>query len=287
MFRTIAVGVGDVQAGRDAIALAARLRAPGDAVALVHIQVVTGRPAPDSGAVVAAAKRLTALDRLTQLADEFAIEAEVACVEARSVRHGLHEFARSQNADLLVVRASHLDELGRDFIGDNTKAVLENAPCPVAVAPAGYLARARAMTRIGVAYHGSAGSEQALALARTLATERGAELSAFEAVSPPLYARDPPNVAGVSGQRAAAPRQRIAALGGLEPDRRTGDPVEELGRYERSVDLLVIGTHEHEPIDQLLGASTFQQLADDPSVPLLVLPRPSVADRRARAIGRG
>jgi nucleotide-binding universal stress UspA family protein len=287
MFRTIVIGLRDVQTGRDAIALAREVRVAGDAVTLLHVQVVTGRPAPDSGAVIDAAKRLTALDRLMQLAGEFAIDAEVACIEARSVRDGLHDFARSQNADLLVVRTSHLDELGRDFVGDNTKRVLEDAPCAVAVAPAGYFARARAITRIGVAYGGSAGSEQALALARTLAAERGAELSAFEAVSTPLYAHDPANVAGEWGQRAAAARQRIAALGGLEPDARTGDPVEELGRYERSVDLLVIGAHKYGPIDQLLGGSTSQQLADDASVPLLVLPGPPVADRRARAIRRG
>jgi nucleotide-binding universal stress UspA family protein len=286
MFRTIVVGVRDVEAGRDAIALAARLRAPEDAVALLHVEVVTGRPAPDSGAVVGATKRLTSLDRLTQLADEFAIEAEVAYIEAPSVRHGLHEFVRSRNADQLVVRASHLDELGRDFVGDDTKAVLEDAPCAVAVAPAGYFARARPITRIGVAYDGSAGSEQALALARKLAAERGAELSAFEAVSAPPYAHDPTNISREWGQRAAAARQRIAGLGGLEPDARTGDPVEELGRYERSVDLLVIGAHKYGPIDQLLGGSTSQQLADDPSVPLLVLPVPSVADRRAPAIRR-
>jgi nucleotide-binding universal stress UspA family protein len=282
MFKTIVVGVRDVEAGRDAVALAARLRAPEDAVALLHVQVVTGRPAPDSGAVVGAAKRLTALDRLTQLADEFAIGAEVACTEARSVRHGLHEFARRQNADLLVVRASHLDELGRDFIGDDTKDLLDDAPCTVAVAPAGYLARARPIARIGVAYDGSAGSSQALALARTLAAERGAELSAFEAVSAPAYAHDPADIAGEWGQPAAAARQRLAALGGLEPDARTGDAVDELARYERSVDLLVIGAHTYGPIDHLLRASVSQQLADDPAAPLLVLPPPSVSHRRAR-----
>lgn len=286
MFRNIVVGVRDVQAGRDAIALAARLRAPEDAVTLLHVDVVTGRPAPDSGGVVGAAKRLTSLDRLTRLADEFAIEAEVAYIEAPSVRHALHEFVRRRNGDLLVVRASHLDELGRDFVGDDTKAVLGDAPCPVAVASAGYFTRARAMTRIGVAYDGSAGSEQALALARTLAAERGDELSAFKAVSAQFHADDPANVTGEWGQPAAAARQRMAALGGLEPEARTGDPLEELGRYERSVDLLVIGAHKYGPIDHLLG-SLSQQLAEDPSVPLLVLPMRSVADRRAPAIRRG
>ena len=287
MFRTIVVGVREVQDGRDAIALAARLRAPGDAVALLHVEVVTARPAPDSGAVVRAAKRLTALDRLTQLADEFAIDAEAACTEARSVRRGLHEFARRENADLLVVRASHLDELGRDFIGDDAQAVLEDAPCAVAVAPAGYFERAQAISRIGVAYDGSAGSDQALALARTLADERGAELSAFQAVAARLDAQDPMNVAGGSEEPATAARQRIAALGGVRPDARSGDAVEELARYERSVDLLVIGAHEYGPIDHLLGASVSQQLADDPAAPLLVLPPPPARHRRVRAGRRG
>ncbi len=287
MFKTIVVGVRDVHTGRDAIALAARLRAPEDAVALFHVQVVTGRPAPDSGAVVGAAKRLTALDRLTQLADEFMIAADVAYIEARSVRHGLHEFARRRNADLLIVRASHLDELGRDFIADDTKELLDDAPCAVAVAPVGYLARAQPITRVGVGYDGSAGSEQALAMARTLAAEHGAELSAFEAVSPPAYAHDLLDVAGEWGQSAADARQRLAALGGPEPDARTGDAVDELARYERSVDLLVIGAHKYRPIDHLLRASVSQQLADDPAAPLLVLPAPAVSPRRARASGRG
>lgn len=283
MFKAIVVGVGDVEAGRDALALAVMLRAPEDEVALLHVQAVIGRPAPDSGAVVSAAKRLTALDRLTQLADEFAIEAEVAYIEARSVRHGLHEFARQKNVDLLVVGASHRDELGRDFVGDDTKELLEDAPCAVAVAPAGYLARARPITRIGVVYDGSAGSDQALALTRTLGTERGAELSAFAGVSAPAYAHEPADIAGEWRQRAAAARQRLAALGGLEPDARSGDAVAELARYKRSVDLLVIGAHKGGPIDYLLRASVFQQLADDPATPLLVLSPPSVSHRRVRS----
>ena len=286
MFRNTVVGVSDDRAGRDAIALARTLRGGENEVTLLHVQLVVGRPAPDSGAVMNAAKRRTTLERLTRLADECAISARVSCIEAGSVRDGLHAFARCHNADLLVVSASHLDELGRDFIGDDTNAVLDDAPCAIAVAPAGYLARAKPITKIGVAYNGSGASEQALALARTLAAERGAELSAFEAVGAPMYAHDPANVAGESGRRAAAARQRVAALGGVEPEARTGDTVEELARYGRSVDLLVIGAHESRPIDRFLGESISQQLADNPAVPLLVLPRPSVAHPQARTFRR-
>ena len=109
MFRNTVVGVSDDRAGRDAIALARTLRGGENEVTLLHVQLVVGRPAPDSGAVMNAAKRRTTLERLTRLADECTINARVACIEAGSVRDGLHEFARRHNADLLVVSASHLD----------------------------------------------------------------------------------------------------------------------------------------------------------------------------------
>jgi nucleotide-binding universal stress UspA family protein len=127
MFEDVAVGVRGDQAGRDAIALAKELVSPQAGLALVHVHVVTSRPAPDSGAVRDAEHCRYALARLTALRAESAIEAEASCVEARSVRRGLHEFASGQHADLLVVSTSHLDELNRDFVGDDTREVLQSS----------------------------------------------------------------------------------------------------------------------------------------------------------------
>jgi nucleotide-binding universal stress UspA family protein len=278
MFENVVVGIrDDGAAARDAIALSRELVSRQGELTLLHVYVVASKPAPDSGAVGDAAKRRHALERLTALAAELELDAQVACVEARSVRRGLHEFALRQQADLLVVGASHYDEVARDLIADDRRVVLEDAPCAVAVTPVGYSARAGELRRIGVAYDGSRQSERALSLARRLAAERHAELSAFEAVraSP---TRDPWNTAAEFAEPVTRARRRIAALGGLEADAGFGDPVEELTRYGRSVDLLVIGSHSYRPIDRLVEMSTSQRLADEAPSPLLVLPSATRAE---------
>jgi nucleotide-binding universal stress UspA family protein len=271
MFEQVVVGIRDDQAGRDAIALATKLVASDGAATLLHVQVVSARPAPDSGAVGAAAKYRQAIERLTRLANECAIVARVSCVEAPSPRRGLHEFASRQHADLLVVGASGRDEVGRLLLGDDTREVLVDAPCAVAIAPAGYAFRAAGMGTIGVAYDRSVESERALGLARALAAEHHAQLSAFEAISSPVYERDPADLAGQSSELVEEARRRIAALGDVQADAGVGDAVHELRRYARSVDLLVIGSHKYRPIDRVLEETTSQQLADEPSSPLLVL----------------
>jgi nucleotide-binding universal stress UspA family protein len=124
---------------------------------------------------------------------------------------------------------------------------------------------------IGVAYDGSPGSEQALAVARGLARERHARLSAFEAVPEPIHVHDPHNVEGEIEEGVARARERLAGLGDVEPHAASGEPAEELARYAASVDLLVLGSHEHGPNDRLRGGSTAQRLADRAPCPLLAL----------------
>jgi nucleotide-binding universal stress UspA family protein len=277
MFEHVVVGVRGEESGRDAIALGKELVSAEGKLTLLHVYVVPSKPAADSGAVGDAAKRRYVLERLTALATEFGVDAQESWVEARSVRHGLHGFALDEQADLLVVGASHYDEVARDLIGDDTRVLLEDAPCVVAVAPLGYSARVGEVRRIGVAYDGSAGSEQALMLARKLAAERHALLSAFEAVgaSPD---RDPWDIAAEFAKPVEQARRRIAALGGLEADAGFGDAVEELSRFGESVDLLVVGSHLYRPIERGLESSTPQRLADEVSCPLLVLPSAARAD---------
>ncbi|MBV8954004.1 MAG: universal stress protein [Solirubrobacterales bacterium] len=269
MFDNVVVGVRSECAGRDAMALAKQLVSPEGELILVHVHVVPS--APDAVSARNAEKCRYAVARLTALARASLITAHVSCVEARSIRRGLHEFSSRRRADLLVVSASHRDELGRDFISDNVRQVLEDAPCPVAIAPSGYGARVDAMTTIGVAYDGSAESKQALRLARSLAAERDADVSAFEAVGSPVYVHNSWDVREQFEAPVEEARQRLAALRDLDAQARFGDQVDELSRYEQSVDLLVIGSHKYRRIDRLLQSSTAQRLADNPSAPLLVL----------------
>ncbi len=270
MLDNVMVGIGtDDEAGEDAIALAQQLVSSGGQLTLVHVLVVTAKPAPDSGAVHATATYRRAIEELTDLARQLVPSAHVACVDAPSVRRGLHELAAAEHADLLVVSSSRTDEVARLLLGDDTTEVLQDPPCPVAVAPPRYAAHSTAIRRIGVAYDGSPESEQALALARSLATDRGAELSAFETAPERPRPRDIWDAA--PDHHLDETRDQVAALGGVEAEAELGDPADELARYAPSVDLLVIGSHKSRAIDRGLQQTTAQQLADRTSSPLLVL----------------
>ena len=268
MFDNVIIGVNGREAGRDALGLAKQLASEGR-VTLAYVQVLPVKSPPDTGN--RAEDRRRAAERLASLGDESHVDADVLCVEARSVAAGLRELAVKRDADLLVIGASRRDELDRVFVGNETRSVLEQAPCAVAVAPVGYAARPQALETIGAAYDGSTESEQALAVARRLARERNAELSAFEAVREPLSVHDPWDPQPEIDAGLADTRARIAELGDVEPRAASGDAVEELTRYGASVDLLVIGSHQYGPIDHLKPGSTAQRLADNPPCPLLVL----------------
>ena len=271
MFDNVIVGVDGPEGGRDALWLAQQLASGPSQLTLAHVEVVTPKPGPASAAISQAEKDLLAIRRLALLREEAHVDAHLLCVEAASVAAGLHELVARHQADVLVIGASRRDDYERAFVGDDVHAVLENAPCPVAIAPRGHASRAPALSKIGAGYDGSAESEQALALARALARERGAELSAFQAVPQPyvhsLVNPQPEIEAGL-----AEARTRIAELGDIEAHAASSDDAAEaLARYGASVDLLVLGSHRYRPIDHLLSGSTAQRLADDAQCPLLVL----------------
>jgi nucleotide-binding universal stress UspA family protein len=177
---------------------------------LVFVQVVMRAPGPDTDPQWQLDERRRALERLASVRDDANADAQLLTVQAGSVARGLHEAVR-RHGDLLVIGASRRDDFEQTFVGDDTRQVLQDAPSAVAVAPTGYATRLPSLDTIGVGYDGSPASEQALTVARTLARERRAELSALEAVAEPMYAGDP-----VSGQAS-------------------GDAAEALARYAASI----------------------------------------------------
>ena len=117
--------------------------------------------------------------------EEAGVRAELRWSARTAPGRGLHELAESLGSDLLVVGSSVRGLLGRVMVGDDTRAALDGAPCPVAVAPAGYAEHPNTIGRIGVGYDGSSDSVRALDLARTLAHELDASLAALEVVAFP------------------------------------------------------------------------------------------------------
>jgi nucleotide-binding universal stress UspA family protein len=271
MFDNVLVGVGDREGGHDALALARQLVSSDGGLTLVQVQLVTRKPSVDSGHVREAQERRRELAALASIREEARVDAQIASVEGLSVARGLHAIARVQRADLVVVGASRAGEVDRMLIGDDTREVLRDAPCAVAVAPVGYATRVRPLKEIAIAYDGSPASERALEVARQVAADAQAKVLAFQAVPAEAAARDPWNPDAEIAAAVETATRRIGALGDVEPVVRSGEPAEELARFQPSVGLLVIGAHEHPRIDRFLRVSTSETLAERPASPLLVL----------------
>jgi nucleotide-binding universal stress UspA family protein len=274
MFENVYVGVKDVEAGRDALALARQLVSPDGDLTLVSVFVAVNTPPPDGGAGWEVGERRRALARLARLRDDSHVGAELSWLQARSAAAGLSEVVRG-HGDLLVVGASRRDDYERVFVGDDAREVLEHAPSAVAVAPAGYAARAGALRVIGVAYDGSPAGEQALDAGRRLASARAAELSVFQVVPEPIRVRDPWHVEAEIAAGVERAGRRLAELEGVTTHAVSGDPADELARLAASVDLMVLGPHTRRPVDRLAGGSVAQRLADTIPCPLLVLGPPA------------
>ena len=273
MFKHIVVGVDGRAGGREAIALAQQLLAGDGELTLAHVfpndpQLIADVPSHANG-------REHAYELLMNTRRELRLDAQVRWRGAPSVGRGLHELCETDEADLLVVGSSGRGLLGRVLMGDDTGAALNGAPCAIAIAPAGYSPGISAMREIGVGYDGSPESVHALTVARQLAGESGANLSALQAVSLPavaLVGAMLPLSEIVQGLIDDA-RARIASLGGVEPHAAFGAPAEELAVHSAALDLLVVGSRGYGPAGRLIHGSTSERLARTARCPLLVLPR--------------
>jgi nucleotide-binding universal stress UspA family protein len=275
MFKQIVVGVDEHEGGRDAIALAKRLVAPDGQLALAFVYCGDEYVYRSADAPVEPTNRERTLDRLRAAAAEAGVAAAVSFVGSTSPERGLHELAERQGADLLVLGSCRRSLMGRVLMGDDTRAALNGAPCAVAIAPAGYVSEPAVIREIGVGYDGSPESRHALELARRLASETGAKLSAFEAVPLPrhvLAGRSAPIDESIERVVHDA-RDRISGLGGVEAHAAYGHAAEELAVYSASLDLLIVGSRGYGPIGRLIHGSTSQQLAHTARCALLVLPR--------------
>lgn len=289
MFSQVVVGVherdGGRDGGRDAIALAKNLVAPDGKLTFTQIWGGETLVYHSEGAALDEKEEQRALAYLEEARREALVNADLRIHVSPSVGRGLHELCDALAADLLVVGSSRRGLAGRVTMGDQMRSALNGAPCAVAIAPGGYSREPVVVREIGVGYDGSLQSQQALAVARDIAGQCGAKLSAFEAVSLPSFAlasRQEP-VEDVVKPLLDTARERIAALGGVEPHVTYGDPAEELALYSASLDLLVVGSRGYGPVGRLVHGSTSFKLAETARCPLLVLPRAAEASTSGAA----
>jgi nucleotide-binding universal stress UspA family protein len=274
MFKNVLVGVDRQGGGRDAIALSTKLLASDGELTLAHVYSGDLRIRRGSTTQHDLAERDQALELLENARKAAGVEAHLRVHKSSSVGRGLHELCEMIEANMLVVGSSRRGLVGRVLIGDDTHSALNGAPCAIAIAPAGYSEQPVAIREIGVGYNGSAESEHAVAVARRVAAEHGAKLSAFEAVSLPTYTfiGGPAPIDGAIEDLVDSARERTATLG-VEAHAVYGNPAEELTMYSASLDLLIVGSRDYGPIGRLVHGSTSAQLARTARCPLLVLTR--------------
>jgi len=288
LFRTVIVGVDGREGGRDAIALGRLLIGDDGRLVLAHVHSGDSLPAaaaavtegsPPADSVEAATRDDGSSRRLLESERERAdVEAELKSVGASSIGEGLHRLVEEEDAELAVVGSSHRGFLGRVFLGDDTRASLNGAPCAIAVAPLGYAQTLGGVRVVGVGYDGSAESDAALALARQFAAERGATVRALRVVQ--ILSSAYAGFGGVAWGDAletvlADAKQQMESLEGVDGDAVLGVAGEELAAFGERVGLLVVGSRGYGPVKTLMLGSTSQYLASHARCPLLVLPRVS------------
>ena len=275
MFRHILVGVDGGSRGRDAITLARGLAEADSALTLGHVFTAYHDIYADQYAEL---EQESAMRLLRRTREQTGVEARITCIEARSVGRGLHRLAEREHCDLVVVGSSRRGHIGRVLLGDDTRSALSGAPCAMAVAPAGLHGRRWSPRRIGVGEDGSAESRYALRVARSLASETGARLSAYRAVMVPTTPFGPGRLP-VSDRVDPLISDAIEELTaeGIEAHAGYGPAGERLAEYSSELDLLVIGSRNEGAVGRLLHGSTSQQLTSRAACPLLVLPHSGTA----------
>jgi nucleotide-binding universal stress UspA family protein len=276
MFKNVLVGVDASANGRDAIALAARLRDPAGKLTLAHVHPGEFHPLHAITPDLLAEEHKASVALLEAELAAAGVDAELVSVVAPSPGAGLHQQAEDQHADLLVVGSCGRSALGRAMIGDDTRAALNGAPCAVAIAARGYAAQAAPLAKVGVAYNGSPEGETALAGARQLAAQVGASIQALEVVSIPSYAFSgvmaPPMGDSINALIAEA-TERLSKLDGVEGHAVYGIAGEELAAFADRLDILVVGSRGYGPVRRLVSGSTSDYLERHARCSLLVLPR--------------
>ncbi|HEY7935126.1 MAG TPA: universal stress protein [Solirubrobacteraceae bacterium] len=209
-----------------------------------------------------------------------------------STATSLQRTAVAEQGDLIVLGSSHRGALGRVLVGSVTEETLHQAPCPVAIAPAGFRSQpgGAQLTRIAVGVDGGDPVPSGLAVAQALCEQTGAELRvvavADNRVSSPesaifeytniLDARRHAGEQAVAGALSTLP-DTVSALSEV----RDGRPVEQLLEVTSDVDLLVLTSHGRGFVGRLAMGSVCDLLVRAAACPVLVVPPSKSTDAPA------
>ena len=211
--------------------------------------------------------------------------ATTAVASAGFPARALHDLAEDQEASLLVLGSSRRGLVGRVLPGAVTDRLLHCAPCPVAVAPAGFsFADAGDGPRlIGVAFTDTPDGRAALARACVMAARaRGLVrvLTVSEPVDPLImgaldataaeYVRNARDETAATALRRGLDAVSAGRTAGGEV--LTGQPADALATASEDLDLLVCGSRGYGPVRTLVLGGTSHALVRKAACPVLVVP---------------
>jgi nucleotide-binding universal stress UspA family protein len=294
VFDKVVIGYAGDQAGRDAVALGARLAGPlGSAVTIVFpYHPLLARVSSD----VAERRVREEVATLTTGIERFEA-ATCHWTPSSWPIHGLHEMARCEDAELIVfgsARAGLSDHLHVSLM----ERMVHGAPCAVAVAPAKYADGApERLLRVGVGFSTSQEGASALRLAHELAVRAGAELEviAGAGLEPALqsYAFSSPALPKVEmeiHEETEATLQRATAELGhevrVERNTISGEPTSVLIERSSELDILILGSRAYGPVRHVLMGSVSARVMREAHCPVLVVPR-GTRGTASVAAGRG
>jgi nucleotide-binding universal stress UspA family protein len=284
----IIVGVDEAERSMDAVALAARLARGSDAE-FVLVCAYPYDDAPGRGAHTGYRDYLRE-DALAALERAAATLPEARKIERRAVpdispARAIQQIATQERACLIVIASSHRGGVGRVFAGTTAERLLHGAPCPVAVAPAGYAKAAGGpIATIAVGYDGSPESEAALTGAVTLARSLGGMLQVIKVLDVlwmgtpalmqgPGFVMQPDDLEDRGRRHLTGRVSRLPGDIAAQPQMLTGEPEPLLAEQSENADLFVVGSRGYGPHRAVLLGSVSGRLVRDAACPVLVVPR--------------
>lgn len=196
-------------------------------------------------------------------------------VESGAAPHALREVASEFGAGLIIVGSTHRGAFGRIALGSTADRVLEDAPCPVMVAPRGFRDEGGGLERIGVAFVDTPGGRSALRVGGAIAKRTGAHLSAYTVIEPHAHETDRERAEQAIAEAIDAYAGNVRA----EARVLTTGGVEALVAQSRELDLLVRGCASPGPVRPPLALGLPSRLARQAACPFLI-----VAAGRERAM---
>jgi nucleotide-binding universal stress UspA family protein len=282
MFSTIVVGVDGLQGGRDALLFAQSLceRAGG---ALVAVHIYPDEPFALRGLRldIEAVARDEADTLLRRQLAAAGVSARGIVTADTSPGRGLHRAAKDLDADVLVIGSSHRGPAGRVLAGDNVRAVLSGAACPVVVATHQAGEAQLGELVIGIGYDGSLASREALAWGGRLAEAVDGSVRVICTVD--AADRFAPSVSygfnwvGRVPESEEHAKSMVAKAVADIGERASGQVVvsragNALPRLSRGLDLLVLGSDGYGPVRRTLLGSTSDRLVHSAACPVVVVP---------------